>query len=149
MAKLYTFSEDRMRQVGIVREVNEYCAVVEVSRKSACEGCHASLEGGCSACVSFGKKEIRTRADNSIGARVGDRVLLETDSTTVIIYALAVFLLPIVTAAVGYILLSSLLGELAGYITAVACFISVFAISCLSLNSRASRRFDVKIVNVL
>ena len=85
-----------MRQIGIVSEVFDGFATVEVSRKSACEGCHAASDGGCSACISFGNKKTTARADNSIGAKIGDRVMLETDSRVVILYAAAVFSAPLV-----------------------------------------------------
>ena len=138
-----------MRQVGIVREVNEKYAVVEVSRKSACEGCHANSDGNCSACVSFGKKEMLAKAENSVGAAVGDRVLLETDSATVIIYAAAIFLLPIMIAAAAYVICSYIENSRAPYIGATVGFALTFLVSCFVLNRTASKRFDVRIIRVL
>lgn len=138
-----------MRQIGVVREVNEGVAIVEVSRKSACEGCHAAADGECSACVSFGDKKTTARADNSIGAKVGDRVVLETNSGTVILYAAAVFLFPLVLGIAGYFALGALNFAAAPYIGALCGFALAFVIVWLTLNRTASKRCDIKIVRIL
>ena len=54
-------------------------AIVETKRKSACDGCHKQKEGSsCAMCTLMGDKaELRTRANNPIGARVGDEVTFE------------------------------------------------------------------------
>ena len=77
---------------------------IEVSRSSACEGCSQNKDGSCHACIALGDKNraMRTKARDELGAEVGDRVIVETDSGTVIRYAAEVFLLPILLAAVGY-----------------------------------------------
>ena len=138
-----------MRQIGIVKEVLSDCATVMVSRRSACEGCHANADGNCSACISLGKKELVSKAENSLGAAVGDRVVVETESGRVLTYAAAVFLLPTLLGIVGY-----LLGGLAEYmfmpyVGAIAGFIVTFLVSCVILNRAASKRLDVKIIEIL
>ena len=51
-------------------------AIVETKRLSACDGCHKQLEGeSCSVCsLMGGNTTLTSRADNSIGAQVGDTV---------------------------------------------------------------------------
>lgn len=137
-----------MEKTGIVKEVHDGYAIVSVSRKSACEGCHANADGGCAACVVFGSKEAVTRAENSIGASVGDRVTVETASKTVLFYAAAVFLFPVVAALIGYFIWNcfdadtSIFGALIGFALS---FVTV----ALTLGKSAEKRFDVKITRIL
>ena len=138
-----------MQQIGIVREVNTDFAVVEVSRKSACEGCHANAEGGCSACVSFGDRTTVCKAENSAGAKVGDRVMIETESKTVLLYAAAVFLFPLILGIIGYFAAEKLSFAAAPYMGAVLGFALAFIVVIFTLNRRASKRLDVKIVRKL
>ena len=66
-------------------------ALVESERLSACDGCHKHAEG-CSVCSLMGSnKKITSRAKNNIGASVGDEVEIETETKTVLFYAVLVF----------------------------------------------------------
>ncbi len=87
-----------MIQKGIVKSVNGEFAVVEVMRTSACVGC--SKQEGCIAC----KKKIQTTAYNPCGAKEGERVTLETSSATVLLYAVLVFVLPLVLTIATFII---------------------------------------------
>lgn len=138
-----------MRQIGIVREVCGEYAKVEVSRSSACEGCHANADGSCSACVSFGEKTTSAKAENTVDAKVGDRVVLETASNTIILYAAAVFLFPLLLGVVGYLVGGILPYTATPYIGAVVGFMLAFVIVWATLNKRAARRFDVRITRIL
>ncbi len=138
-----------MQQIGIVKEIREDFAVVEVSRKSACEGCHANADGNCSACVSFGDRAVVCRAENSVGAKAGDRVMVETRSETVLLYAASVFLFPLILGIIGYVAASLLPFAAAPYISAVLGFALAFVLVIFTLNRRASRRLDVKIIKKL
>ena len=137
-----------MQQIGIVRALEGDFAMVEVSRKSACEGCHAAVDGECSACISFGNKSLSTRAENSIGAKVGDRVLLETSSKTVLLYAVSVFLFPLILGIVGY-LIGNLFTVTTAYIGAVLGFALAFVIVWATLNRYAAKHPDVHITKIL
>ncbi len=138
-----------MRQIGIVKDVSPEYATVLVSRKSACEGCHANADGNCSACISLGKKELVTKADNMLGAAVGDRVLVETESGRVLTYAAAVFLLPIILSIISYILGGLAEYTFMPYVGAVVGFLVTFLASSVILNRAASKRLDVKIIEIL
>ena len=140
---------DSMQQIGIVREVFDEYTLVEVSRKSACENCHANIDGGCSACVSFGSKAAVSKAENSIGANIGDRVIIETVSSTVLLYAAAVFLFPLVLGFCGYFIGGLFEFEAAPYFFTLAGFAIAFLIVFATLNHSAKKRLDVKIVRIL
>lgn len=91
-----------MTQIAIVKEIDgDGFAVVEASRRSACAGCEQS--SGCENCFLIGGQDtIRTRAKNTVGAGVGDRVMIEAPSGKTIGYAVLVFLFPLLAAGGGY-----------------------------------------------
>ena len=94
-----------MRTEATVVELKNGRAIVESQRLSACEGCHKQVDGehGCSVCsLMGGDRAIRTEAENPIGARVGDRVVIESRTGRMLLYAALVFLLPIVAALCAY-----------------------------------------------
>lgn len=136
-----------MQNIGIVVETFPEYAVVEVSRKSACEGC--SSAEGCKTCFSFGKRETRTKAENFLGAKVGDRVLIETASRTVIFYAAAVFLLPLLLGIAGFMIGGLISQGIIQYICSLVGFAGAFAFIFFVFNKRAEGRLDVKIVRIV
>ena len=143
-----------MRQTALVIEVDESSrtALVEVSRTSACEGCHAKAEG-CSACVSFGDgRKAQAKADNAIGAAIGDRVIVETESSTVLLYAALIFLLPLALGSAAYFLFQAFLAGIhpaLPYVGSLAGFAAAFLLLIFVFNKKAAGRTDVKIVEIL
>lgn len=93
-----------MKTTGRVIEINGEDAVVETERISACEGCHKRKEGeSCSVCSLLnGNRSLQTRAQNPIGAKVGDLVSVESETPRILGYAALVFLLPLGLAAAGW-----------------------------------------------
>lgn len=93
-----------MKTVATVVELNGAIATVETERTSACEGCHKKAEGeNCSVCSLMGSgRKLRSKAENRAGARVGDRVSVETATSRVLFYAALVFVLPILLAVAGW-----------------------------------------------
>ena len=82
-------------------------ALVETERMSACEGCHKAEEGkGCSVCSLMGAsdRKLQAKANNRVGARVGDAVWIESATSRMMLYAVMVFLLPLVMAGVGLLI---------------------------------------------
>lgn len=78
-------------------------AEVFLERQSACSGdCHHC--GGCGAI----REKLFVRAANPIGAEPGDRVLIESETKSVMISIFLVYLLPIVLFFAGYFLGSAL-----------------------------------------
>ncbi|MGE5606917.1 MAG: SoxR reducing system RseC family protein, partial [Bacteroidota bacterium] len=65
---------DSLREVGQVIELSGSLAKVIVKRHSSCENCGA--------CGIGGRAEMSFMLKNDIGARVGDRVLIEMHSKT-------------------------------------------------------------------
>ncbi len=137
-----------MQRLAVVTEACGDFAVVEVSRETACESCHS--REGCTACIVLSEnRAFKTRARNEAHASVGDRVMIETESTTVIGYAAAVFLLPLVLAGLGWFI-GGLFGE--GMLPAVSAligFAAAFAFLYFVLDRSAARRVDVRIVRII
>ena len=79
-------------------------AIVESVRLSACEGCHKVDSGSCSVCSLVGGsvKKTTARAENKIGAQVGDDVIVESSSRRMLLYAASLFLLPLLLIAIGF-----------------------------------------------
>ena len=99
---------------------------------------------------------MRTKAFDPLGAQVGDRVEVETESSTVIKYAAEVFLLPIILGAVGYLLGESLgakisenIGKFLPLICSLVGFAAAFAYVKLVPAKRAEMNCDVKIVRII
>ena len=139
-----------MTRNAIVVETTPDYAVVEVTRESACAGCHNS--DNCSICKIglTDHAEMRSKAANPLGAREGDTVQIETDSATILQYSAAVFLLPLALGAAGYII-----GYIADfdimirYIISLIGFAAAFVILKIFLEKRAAKRLDVRITQII
>ena len=139
-----------MTRNAIVVETTPDYAVVEVTRESACAGCHNS--DNCSICKIglTDHAEMRSKAANPLGAREGDTVQIETDSATILHYSAAVFLFPLALGAAGYII-----GYIADfdimirYIISLIGFAAAFVILKIFLEKRAAKRLDVRITQII
>lgn len=102
--------------VRVSRLLPEGRAEVIRVRESACSGdCHK-----CSGCGAA-KQSLVLTAENPIGARVGDMVVISSDTGPVLKAAAVLYLLPLALFLAGY-LLGALLWQL-GTITGVAALI--------------------------
>lgn len=132
-----------MKQKGTVIDTDKDFATVEVMRTSACVGC--SKQEGCIAC----RKKTKTLAYNPIGAKKGDKVDLESKSSTVLLYAALVFVLPVLLAVSGYVLASYLFKHTALQIIIPACiFISAYVIIYFVFDRNPKTKKSVVITNI-
>lgn len=141
-----------MRQRAVVVECKGDIAVIETSRRSMCEGCEKS--GGCGGHCSFSGimasgGKMRAEADNTIGAKVGESVEVETGGCVILGYAALVFILPIIVCAVFYLIFNALINSAFGYIGALAGFVLTFVGIILFDKSRKNKKRDIKIVRRL
>ncbi|MDZ7317322.1 MAG: SoxR reducing system RseC family protein [candidate division KSB1 bacterium] len=83
-----------MKEIGIIVQVDDGRAVVQINRSENC--------GSCTACQAFGENVMRVEAANPIGGRVGDRVQVVIEPRRVVKSAALVFLLPLVFMVGGY-----------------------------------------------
>ena len=146
-----------MRQTARVVEITEKGTVIETRRAAMCENCErTSGKDGCQGhCeLSFiidGKgKYARAYAVNKIGAAVGDRVEVETESKRVMGYAALVFIAPLVVCGLFYYL-----GRLIFDNTVAACvsagvgFALTFAVIAVLDRVLAKKPPAITIVSVL
>lgn len=103
-----------MTNDAVVTKLTEHdTAEVAVTRLTACGGnC-----GNCEACVF--DSEVRAIADNPLGAKPGQRVVIESRSAKVFGVVLTVYILPIVLFLAGY-LIAFALGASEGLCIAVS-----------------------------
>ncbi len=88
-----------MTQDAIVRQVfDDGMAEVVVTRSTAC----GSNCGNCESCIF--QSELCTRAKNLIGAKPGQRVVIESKSSKIYKATLLVYILPIVLVVAGYLI---------------------------------------------
>ena len=135
-----------MTQKARVISVDGSYAVVRVSRKTICEGCH-NTDSSCSACFAFGDKNAECRALNSIGASVGDTVTVMTESSRIIGYAALVFIAPIVIALALYMITSALKSANPA-LWAMAGFVLPFGLFCFILDRKIKKSPDTVIISV-
>lgn len=86
-----------MKSEGVVIRLEGDFAIVGVKRLSACDTCRAKCGGHCDKAST-----VETKVKNELAARVGDLVVLFTDTRKVLLYAFAVFLLPLILSLSGY-----------------------------------------------
>lgn len=102
-----------MKQTVTVTALSGTFAEVSYLRPTACHGDCDHCAGGCGEMAA--KEQVTVRAENTIGAAVGDRVVIETETGKVFSAIFLVYALPIVLFFLGYFLLSGRgLGPLGG-----------------------------------
>ena len=108
--------------VRVTRLLEPGYAEVFFERQSACSGdCHQC--GGCGAV----KEKLFVRAKNQIGAKPGDRVIIESDTKSVMISIFLVYLLPVVLFFAGYAL-GTVLHFMPGLVGGIGFFLGVIPI---------------------
>jgi len=87
-----------LSEQGIVEEIKNGKAIVKVERGEACK--HCSQKGTCG--ISFGSnREILIEVDNTLNAKVGDKVELSVPSGSLVKIAFLVYILPIFSLLFG------------------------------------------------
>ena len=92
-----------MTQDAVVTKlVSRHVAEVEVERGTAC----GSNCGNCESCVF--QNELKVTADNRIGARPGQKVVIESKTSDVLGAAVLLYMVPFVLLFLGYAIGSAL-----------------------------------------
>lgn len=135
-----------------VIEVNGKTAVVEAARKSACDGCHRNADGqSCTVCTLLGgERIISTTAKNNVGAAVGDTVEIESATGKILIYALIIFILPLVAAVASYFIAQLCgAGEAMRLLFALVGFAAVMTADVIISKAVGKSRCEVNIVKII
>ncbi len=120
-----------MTQKGTVIKTDKEKVLIAVPRPSACGDHCASCAGGCQS------RGHLAWVDNSIGAKEGDRVLLESKTDSVLLGSLLIYLLPLILFFMGYGVTYVLSGQ-TGWATLVS-------LLCLAASFFVLHLFDKKI----
>lgn len=93
--------------MAIVTETAEVVAVedgdawIETQRKAVCDACAVQKGCGTGIISRMFSKRARVRVPNTLGARVGERVVIGIDDSALIRASLAVYLMPLVWMMFG------------------------------------------------
>lgn len=120
-----------MRQTGIVKEVRQSTAIVEIKRSSACGE-------NCASCGLCQNKTMTAEAKNLINAKIGDTVIVETADKKVMNAAFLVYILPLIVMLAGYFI-GALKSETVGIITAFLFLAAAFAAVILTDKKRRQK----------
>ena len=83
--------------VRVIKLLDDGMAQVSAVRQSACSGdCHK-----CAGCGAV-KQTVDFTAVNAIGASVGDRVIVQSDSKSVLTGAAVLYIMPLLLFFIGY-----------------------------------------------
>lgn len=131
-----------MKQTATVKEVVGETAVLLVKRQTMCDGCHK--ESGCGGCSQI----LEVRVKNTLHAKAGDSVTIETPGATVIGVAALVFLLPLFLAFAAYGISTFLTSDLL-YRTLAAIVAPLLAYAVIAIVVRKSKKtLTVEMVDI-
>jgi len=117
-------------------------AEVVVTRLTACGGNCGSCEG----CVC--DNEVRAVANNALGAKPGQRVVIESCSSKVYGAIIMVYIMPMVFFLAGYIM-ASVLGASEGVCIAVSFIALVISAVILVLTQKKKKAITFNIVEII
>ena len=96
-----------MKEEGLVLESEGETAKVEIKRTTTCKGCGICRMGSSDTMIA--------EVENPGGAKVGDKVEVEVDTSSILKVAFIVYIFPIVGLIVGYLIGEGIFGsELVG-----------------------------------
>ena len=133
-----------MTEQGKVVEIKGNFAFVEINKKTECDKC-----GMC----AFPKNasSIKLRAENDLGANVGDTVVLEREDKGKLLGTLLVFLVPLlligISVLVGYLLIKSEIWILILSVINIALWYTILAVIDKKISKLSG--FKSKIVKVI
>jgi len=124
-----------MQQYAFVKNIDNDIAEISIYRSSACgEGCGQN----CTICGTA--KPITAYAKNSVNAKIGDRVVIESSSATILSLSFAMYIIPLIFMICGYFIGANLgLNENNSAISAVIGLLIGFLPS-IFINKRMKKR---------
>ena len=133
-----------MKEVGLVVSVDKNYATVKVNKKDECSKCGMCL---------FPKNadSIEIRAENSLGASVGETVVFEKSENANLLGALLVFLVPLIliglSAVIAYIFIKKEIWVLILSVIFIVMWYTMLAI--IDKRLKNSQKFCAKVVSVI
>lgn len=130
-------------QRGVVTQINGQTGRVRIQRNAAC--------GDCKKCIiSEEQSFVEVDALNRTGARVGDQVEVVMESGNVLLAAFLVYIVPLITMFLGYIIGQAIGGAAWGYILGgLMLILPFFGLKLAEKKIQSSGRFQPVIVKLL
>lgn len=133
--------DESLSAVGTVHEIKGDQATIVFKRSKACGDCHA--------CASFGDGNSVIELENTLGAKVGDRVRIELHSGAVFKASLILYGIPLIALLLG-VVLGSRISDLAGALIGIgAAAAALIAIRLFEPRIRRKYSFDPRMLEIL
>ena len=136
-----------MEEIGIVREIKNNQAKVEVIRRHSCHKCGA--------CEIGGSRVFELWLDNAVNAKPGDRVIIYFAGKKLLKVAFIVYIFPLIALMAGYIAGAALFpkssyGEIGGIIASFVFFtLSLAAIFFYDRKTGKNKAYHPKICKIM
>jgi len=127
--------------IGLVVGIGNGTAQIQFLRGKQC--------ANCGACLTAGENEMEITLENSLGAKVGDRVAVELSTKRVVQASLLAYAVPLVLL-VGGVLLGSRIADWAGLTLGVAaCGIGYLILRFVEMRNRKRHSFQPRMERIL
>ena len=132
-----------MKEKGLVLEIAGETAKIEIKRTTTCKGC--------SICRMGSSDTMIAEVENPGGAKGGDKVEMEVDTSSILKIAFIVYIFPIVGLIVGYLVGERITGsELVGICFGIGGLILSFrVIYWYDKRMKRERRLRSKIIRII
>lgn len=118
-----------MTETGFVVGVQQSQLIIQVQRQSGCQACQSQKDCGTGAISRFlGQKLVHVTVDNTLNARLGDKVTLAVEEGAVLRGSFWLYALPLLVMMAGIVLLDQLfqtewLTILSGFSLLLGCYV--------------------------
>jgi len=133
--------ENTGAHIGLVTAVKDGTAQIHFLRGSAC--------AHCGACLTVGESEMEVTLPNTLGAKQGDRVVVELSPKRVMQASLLAYAVPLLLL-IGGVLIGSRIADWAGLALGIAaCGIGYLILRIVEKKSAKKRSFQPRMTRVL
>lgn len=108
-----------MKNTGVITEIKGNKAKIKFIRESACGG-------NCESCSGCSTKPIEIYIENTLNAKLYDKVEVETETGKILFSAFLLYIFPLIALVLSYLLSVRYLGEILSSFVGVLCFILSF-----------------------
>ena len=133
-----------MKEEGQVKSVKKNFAVVSVSKKDECSKCGMCL-------FQNGADSVDFNAENSLDAKVGDKVIIQTAETTKFLGIMLVFLVPLIligiSALINYLLIKNEIWILILSVILIVLWYTILAL--IDKKLAKTKKFATRIVEII
>jgi len=137
---------------GIITKIDSNIAWITTTKTSACESCAA--KGSCTALG--GGKEMEVEAINNVGAKVGQRVVINFETSPLLKATFLLYMFPVLCMLVGALIGDSMASflNLDGSILSVIAGFLFFGLSILFVKSKGNKmaqkdEYRPKVIRIL